>query len=269
MKIFVTGYCGFIGEHLSKRLNEMGIEWDGYDLQDGDDIRDKVKLDVALDKSQADVVIHLAALTGVRRGEDYAQEYFDTNAVGTENLLQLSKKFGVKKFIALSSSSVNGGEPNSIYGASKLAMEHLVKRCDLPYQFIVRPFTVYGEQGRKDEVLPRWIEQYKQGKPITFYGDGMRSFRTYVYVGDLIDAILMMLTYEPQEKTITFELGGGEKVYLSKVLTIFLHKYPDAKVNYLPLPPGDSLGREPSAVEVEKMGWKPKTDYETKMMEII
>lgn len=269
MKIFITGHRGFIGEHLMRRLVEQdAFDYCGFDLVCGGDIRDKVQLDIAIDKFQPDVVIHLAALTGVRRGEDYAQEYFDTNVVGTENLMQLSKKHGVKKVIILSSSSVNSGNPNSIYGASKLAMEHIVCRHNIGWQFIVRPFTVYGENGRKDEVLPRWVQQYKSGKPITVYGNG-NSFRTYVYVGDLIDALLMMCRYSPEEQNITFELGGGKEVYLSKVLKIFLTKYPDAKVENLPFPACDSLGREPDSTEVERMGWKPKTDYETKVLEII
>src|SRR3990167_4575191 len=187
MKILVTGQKGFIGSHLTAKLDELGIVLEGNDFVVGNDIRDAVKLDAAVEKSQADIVIHLAALAGVRRGEDYPQEYFDTNVIGTNNLLRISKKFGIKKFIALSSSSVNGGNPNSIYGASKLAMEHLVKRFELPYKFIVRPFTVYGERGRKDQVIFKWVDQYHNGKPITFYGDGT-SFRTYVYAGDLVDA---------------------------------------------------------------------------------
>lgn len=266
--ILITGHRGFVGSHITERFDSLELPWIGFDLVDGNDIRDKVQLDIALEKSQADTVIHLAALPGVRRGEDYPQEYFDTNVIGTDNLLRISKKFGVKKFIALSSSSVNGGNPTSIYGASKLAMEHLVKRADLPHKFIVRPFTVYGERGRKDQVIFKWVEQYKQGKPLTFYGDGT-SFRTYVYAGDLVDALVMMLDYKPEQSDITFELGGGERVTLSKVLTTFLNKYPDAKLKKLPFPACDSMGIEPNIEEATKMGWTPKTNFAEKMKEII
>ena len=268
MKVLVTGHRGFIGSHVIERFNALNIPWVGYDLVDGDDIRDKVKLDIVIEKNQIDTVIHLAALAGVRRGEDYPQEYFDTNVIGTDNLLRISKKFGVKKFIALSSSSVNGGNPTSVYGTSKLAMEHLIKRAELPYKFIVRPFTVYGERGRKDQVIFKWVEQYQQGKQLTFYGDG-QSFRTYVYAGDLADALIMMLSYEPEKSDVTFELGGGEKVTLNKVKQVFLSKYPAAFFDYQPFPKCDSYGIEPNLEEATKMGWAPKTNFEEKMKEII
>ena len=268
MKILISGHRGFIGSHLTAKLDSLGIAWAGYDLADGNDIRDKVTLDTFIERGQFDVVIHLAALAGVRRGEDYPQEYFDTNVIGTDNLLSLSKKFGIKKFIALSSSSVNGGNPTSVYGTSKLAMEHLVKRSDLPYKFIVRPFTVYGERGRKDQVIFKWVEQYQQGKPLTFYGDG-NSFRTYVYAGDLVEALILMLDYKPEKSDITFELGGGDRITLSKVLNVFMNKYPDAKVKNLPFPKCDSMGIEPNIEEATKIGWKATTNFADKMKEII
>ena len=266
--IFITGHRGFIGSHITAILDWAGLAWTGYDLVDGNDIRDKANLDAHMEKCQPDTVIHLAALAGVRRGEEYPQEYFDTNVIGTENLLILSKKFGVKKFIALSSSSVNGGHPSSIYGASKMAMEHLITRTELDYKFIVRPFTVYGERGRKDQVIFKWLEQYRQGKPLTFYGDGT-SFRTYVYAGDLASAILQMLSYSPSISTVVFELGGKEPITLNRVKAVFLSKYPDAQFEYHPFPKCDSFGIEPNMGEILKMGWNPTTDFAEKMKEII
>jgi nucleoside-diphosphate-sugar epimerase len=267
MKLFITGHKGFIGKHLTKRLDDLGIEWAGYDLVDGNDIRDKTQLDIHMDKSQCDIIIHLAALTGVRRGEDYPQDYFNTNVIGTNNVLSLAKKFNIDKIIALSSSSVNKGNPKSIYGISKFSMEHVINVSSIKYKFIVRPFTVYGEEGRRDEILPRWIEQYKQGKPLTVYGDGT-TFRTYLYVGDLIDAILIMLGYTDKSE-VTFELGGNEKIYLSKMIEIFKTSYPDTQLLVMPLPACDSTGIEPDMTSAFEMGWFPKTNFENKMKEII
>ena len=269
MKILVTGHKGFIGAHITKKLDALGIAWEGFDLVEGDDVRNIVRLDTVLEKSQADIIIHLAALAGVRRGEDYPQQYFDTNVIGTNNLIRVAEKYKVKKLIAFSSSSVDGGNPKGVYGTSKLAMEHLVRRANLPFKFIVRPFTVYGEGGRRDQVIFKWKEQYLNGKPLTFFGDGS-AYRTQVYAGDLADAVMMMLTYEPADDSdITFEIGGGERITVAKILEIFQSKYPDAKVERLPLPSCDSLGREPDMYEVTKMGWKPKTDFTTKVTEII
>lgn len=266
--ILITGYKGFIGSHLTKKLDSLGISWIGYDLLDGNDLRDKCKLDSFFDRHQITTVIHLGALAGVRRGEEYPQEYFDTNVMGSENLLKLSKEYGVNKVIFFSSSSIYGdnGHPSSIYGITKLTMEMLMGRYDIPHKYIVRPFTVYGENGRKEHVLFKWFGQQKQGKPITFYGDGS-TYRTYTYVGDLVEALVLMLDYK--EKEVIFELGGNKKVTLKDFLKVFLELFPDTKVNYLPLPSWDSVGREPNLAEAHKLGWKGETDYLLKIRELL
>ena len=172
--ILITGNRGFIGSKF------QGI---GFDIKDGNDIRNRLALDVLFEIAQIDTVIHCAALTGVRRSELYPEEYISTNILGTKNLVDMAEKYKVKHFIHFSSSSVYAEageeplsensplEPDSLYGITKLAAEKIVKRSNLSW-CIVRPFTVYGEYGRMDQVLEKWINQVKSGKPITMYGDG-------------------------------------------------------------------------------------------------
>jgi UDP-glucuronate 4-epimerase len=268
--ILITGHRGFIGSRITKDLTDLGIKWVGFDLVDGNDIRNPMQLDQVFEKYQVDTVLHLGALAGVRRGEDYPQDYFDTNVIGTENVLRMAKKYKVKQVILFSSSSIYGEDgPASMYGISKLAMEQTAKRYkdDIERIYIVRPFTVYGENGRRDQVIYKWINHIKEDKKIPFYGDG-KSFRPYTYVGDVSDAIVKMFSCKTKG-VVVFEIGGKEPVRLSFLLKIFKDRL-GLIVDYLPMPKMDSMGRLPDMENAKTLlGWFPKQDFKTKVLEII
>ena len=249
--ILVTGHRGFIGQRLCQELRDKGHEFVGYDLVSGDDIRDYFKLSNVFEKEGVDIVIHLAARAGVRTGEEFPEEFITTNIIGTQNLLKLAKKFNCKHFVFFSSSSVYGSEPSpnkeddrlapeSLYGITKQTGEELVKASGLR-STIIRPFTVYGENGRKDQVMFKWINQINVGKPITFYGDG-KTKRGYTYVGDLVDGVINELGRKRDKERPPceiFNLGGEEVFSLEELLNIFKDTKPDIKVRRLPLPKGD------------------------------
>jgi len=236
LKCLVSGSSGFIGSHLKQALQIAKIPFNGYDLIDGCDITDRLRLYNTFTQEQYDIVIHLAALTSVKRGELFPQEMIKTNIEGTFNLIDICHKFGVKKFIYFSSSSVLGGNkdinkgidetveyfPISMYGITKAASEMLFKANGLEY-VIIRPFSVYGENGRQDQVIYRWINQIKKEKPITFYGDGS-SMRGYTYIGDLIDATIKIINADwklwRQLKGQIIHLGGNEIITLRQLWEI-------------------------------------------------
>jgi len=91
VKVFVTGERGFIGSYLTRRLSKLNFGWRGFDLRYGKDIRNKYQVYEAFDLYRPDVVIHLAALAGVRRGEEFPEEYIFSSymyyAYGKENEL--------------------------------------------------------------------------------------------------------------------------------------------------------------------------------------
>ena len=266
--ILITGDKGFIGSHLSDAFGQSV----GYDLKDGKDIRNRMALDQLFETNHFDTVIHCAALTGVRRGEAYPEEYLSTNVIGTKNLVDLSEKYGVKHFIHFSSSSVYGEagarrlseddplEPNSIYGMSKLTAEKLVQRSNLDYT-IIRPFTVYGDYGRPDQVLEKWINQANTGKPVSFYGEG-NTGRGYTYIEDLIlglEAIIILRAVG------IFNLGGSEYITLSELWE--LCGKPSKK--YSPMPEGDRVGIYADTCKArDVLLWEPKTKIKEKIPEI-
>jgi len=264
-KILVTGSAGFIGTKLVKKLeSEYNIV--GYDLLEGNDVRDKYKLDDLFQKENFDTIIHLSARAGVRMGEEYPEEFISTNINGTLNLTKMAKKYNIKHFIFFSSSAVYGEHPSpnketdelqqiGVYGASKAMGETLVTSCGVPYT-IIRPFTVYGENGRLDQVIFKWIEQIKADIPITIFGDGS-SKRGYTYVHDLIDGVKKVVELGAENET--YNLGGNEIISLSQLVELF-KPYTD-NFKYLPLPKEDIPENWGDISKAERIGFKPTQDF--------
>lgn len=280
MKILVTGHYGFVAGHLCKLLYESDIEFVGYDLEDGNDTRDRFKLDKLFETENFTDVINLAARAGVRRGNDFPEEYFSTNVFGLKNLIEMSEKYGVERFIHYSSSSVYGNQkpdrgtketdekkPRSIYGITKLAGELLLENSKLDYT-IIRPFTIVGENGRADMVVYKWLNQIQSGKPCTFYGDGT-SFRGYTYVGDMIRGTVECLSNKNAIRE-DFNLGGDKKVTLNELWDIFVEVYPDAERVILPMPNADQPYSFADVSKAKKkLKWEHKTDIKDKIKQLI
>lgn len=278
--ILVTGSRGFAGSHLTKLLDEKKLPWIGYDIRDGYDICNRHDLECIFEYNQIRNVIHLAARAGIRRSKLYPDEYIRTNILGTQNVVDMCNKFNVEKLVFYSSSSVFGNgavspfkendnkQPISLYGVTKLAGEHIVNNADCK-TVIVRPFTIYGEDGRKDAVIYRWLEQYKNGLPITIYGDG-DSCRGYVYVQDLVKATVEVLTTEFVHKHEDFNLGGSEIVYLRNIVKVFKEELPDAKFVKIDMPIEDVyINYSDISKAGEVIGFDPQPNFENNLREII
>ena len=175
-------------------------------------------------------VINLAARAGVRPSVENPWAYFQTNTDGTLNLLDLCRRFGVKKILLASTSSLYGehnpipyredadtNRPLSPYAASKKAAEAIAYTYHHLYGMdisIPRYFTVYGPAGRPDMSVFRFIRRIAEGEPIVVFGDGTQS-RDFTYVDDIARgtiAALKPLGYE------TINLGGDRPVKLSAVI---------------------------------------------------
>ncbi len=249
-KILLTGGRGFIGKYLQEELKEYDVYV--YDLVDGNDIRDKYKLDDLFNKEKFDIVINLAARAGVSIGEEYYEEFFSTNCIGLKNLIDLCKKHKAKLVHYSSSSAIKA---KSIYGITKLVGEKMIQNSDIDY-VIIRPFTVIGENGRKEMVLLKWLGQYQRGEKITFNGDGT-AFRGYTHVKDLVRGTAMALKLSRE----LINLGGDQKITLEELWNIFKELYPKAEREILPYPSFDEPGELADTSRArEALGWKPESD---------
>jgi len=234
-RIIVTGCAGFIGWKVSEMLLDFGKEVTGIDnLNDAYDVRLKewrlnqllprdkfkfYKLDISqketifdffnqINANSGDAIINLAARAGVRQSLENPWVYYETNAIGTLNLLECCKNHGIKKFVLASTSSLYGNHnkipfsedddtnrPLSPYAASKKAAETLCFTYHHLYGLditVFRYFTVYGPAGRPDMSIFRFIKWILEDQPLIIYGDGSQS-RDFTYVDDIARGTILGL----------------------------------------------------------------------------
>lgn len=289
MKILVTGAAGFIGYHLSRHLLETG-----HDVVAIDKVNSNGRLDILVqyenfvfrhgsisdisllqDVGEVDYIVHLAALPDVRKsvGRPYIQVQKDV--LGYINLLEYAKILkNLKRMVFISSSSVYGvgGEfsetsptmPISPYGVSKLNNENMNTCYSHLYGFPItslRFFTVYGTYGRDNMVIWKFTENISLGKPISLFNNGLNK-RDFVYVSDVVDAILLAIFDEKSTGHNVYNVGTGTSISVLEVVRIIedmLGK--TATLETLPPQLGDVLKTCADITKIEQnLGYAPKID---------
>jgi len=251
-RVLVTGGAGFIGSHLAKALLDRGDEVaivDNFDpfyperlkrrgldararLFEAD-IRDGEAMQRAFSAVKPEVVVHLAALAGVRPSLERPAAYMDVNVRGTACLLEAARTAGTRRFVLGSSSSVYGARaeapfretaridsPESPYAASKVASEVLARTFHNLYGIEVaalRFFTVYGPRQRPDLAIHKFSRRMLAGKPLPFFGDGSTR-RDYTWVDDIVAGVLAAC--EVPMKWDILNLGGARTTSLAELVTL-------------------------------------------------
>ena len=186
-----------------KRLEEVKGKYKFYKT----DICDKNKIEIIFAKERPDAVIHFAAESHVDRSISDASPFIDTNIKGTQILLDLSRKYGVKRFIFISTDEIYGEvacgkfdenspvKPNSPYAASKAAADILVQSYIRTYNFpaiIARPSNNYGPWQYPEKLIPLAILKVIKGGNIPVYGKG-QNVREWLYVDDCVRGIMAVM----------------------------------------------------------------------------
>jgi UDP-glucuronate 4-epimerase len=256
-KALVTGSAGFIGFHLSKRLiNE------GYQVVGLDDLNDYYDVDLKLARlaslihtrkfrlvvgdvsdphtldchvfDDIELVAHLAAQAGVRHSVEDPVLYVDSNIRGTVNVFESCVKYGIRRVLYASSSSVYGNtpppwgesnpsDPLNMYAVTKAANEMTAKAYANLYGIEsvgVRYFTVYGPWGRPDMALFKFVKGIIDGTPITLY-DGGKMWRNWTYIDDAIEFTYRLMTYPDLfsgNKSIVYNVAGRESVSVGEAV---------------------------------------------------
>ena len=244
MKIVVTGAAGFIGSHLSERLKGLGHDVIGIDsfntyytpelkklnakdLEDkGISIekRDLVSDDVSDVLQEADAIFHLAAQPGISATTPF-EHYLNNNFIATNNLIEAARSAGTKKFINIATSSIYGAhatedettapKPTSNYGVTKLAAEQLVLSYFRDKGFpaaSARLFSVYGERERPEKLYPKLIDGILNDKPFPLFEGSQEHLRSYTYVGDIIDGLVLILDNFEKSAGEIFNLGTDQAI---------------------------------------------------------
>ena len=274
--VLVTGGAGFIGSHLIERLlsydcvvscldnfndfydpaikrrNISRLLQEGHFFLEEGDIRDCNLLDSVFERHY-DVVVHLAAMAGVRPSIKDPQLYNKVNIIGTTNLLERCRLSRIPKFIFGSSSSVYGvnqkvpfSEENNVvqtispYAATKLAGEAICHTYHHLYGISVaslRFFTVYGPRQRPEMAIHKFMRLIHSDQEVPMYGDG-NSCRDYTYIDDIIDGTISAIGLDCGYEVIN--LGGSRTVTLIDLIRLIEQALGEkAIIKHLPDQPGD------------------------------
>ena len=298
--ILVTGSAGFIGSKVAELLlasgeDVLGIDNlnDAYDprlkewrlarLQDRPgltfrrtDITDRRALSELFSEFPIDAVINLAARAGVRQSVEDPWIFYETNLVGTLNLLDACRASHVPKFVLSSTSSVYGDakempfveervvdRPLSPYAASKRAAELLSHTYHYLYGIdvtILRYFTVYGPAGRPDMSLFRFVRWIAEEQQLQLYGDGSQR-RDFTYVDDIAKGTVLAL------KPLGYEiinLGSDRPVSLRSAIELIEgHLGKTARIDQRAPQQADVPATWADISKARRLlGWEPSTGLE-------
>lgn len=242
-RFLVTGATGFIGKHIVPALRERGDvtllvretgepPFSGVRVVHGDVTRPETLSAAA---AEADVILHMAAVSFVPDAVRDPVGAFAVNATGTVNLLEAARASrSLRRFVFLSTGHVYGPaqyspideehplRPNGPYGASKLAAESMVAAYHAAYGLpttVLRTFNVYGPGQSERFLVPTIIQQLASGAAPKL-GDG-RPVRDFTYVGDFVD-LLLRATEAPEAIGKALNVGSGRGASVAEVARLLM-----------------------------------------------
>ncbi len=274
MRVLVTGGAGFIGANLVNRLikdNHEVIIFDNLSTGSQYNIHKESKLfliDISHNKyfkdkkmddimNGVDVIFHLAALPRIGPSFKNPKEVCDINVGGTQNILDLARKYEIPVIYA-GSSSFWGGTYKNPYTFSKWQGEELCKMYERIYGLsvtICRFYNVYGDfmptEGEYRTVLPIFLEQHKSEEPLTITSDGEQR-RDFTHVDDIVEAMMRVVYCNKWGNT--YELGRGKNHSINEVAEMF-----GGDKVYIDEIPGETRNTLcKSELARKKLNWKPK-----------
>ena len=298
--ILVTGGAGFIGSNfvrymLNKYQDYKIVNLDlltyAGNIKSLDDIKDNsnylfVKGDIADNKlvdkivsdNKIDVIINFAAESHVDRSITNPDIFVRTNVLGTQNLLEVAKKYKIEKFFQISTDEVYGSlgktgfftektplSPNSPYSASKASADLLVMAYHHTFGLnvnITRCSNNYGPYQFPEKLIPLFITNALDNKQVPLYGDGL-NIRDWLFVEDHCSAIDTVL-HKGKNGEVYNVGGNNEKTnkYITDTILKYLGK-DSSLIKYVT----DRLGHDRryaiDATKIkEELGWQPKYKFE-------
>ena len=280
MKILITGIAGFIGFNFSKFLLEKKYKIIGIDnLNDYYDINlkkrrlkqlfnsknfkfykvdlvEKKKIKEIFKNNNIDFIFHFAAQAGVRYSIDHPAKYIDSNILGFYNLIENIKNFKIKRIFYASSSSVYGENknfplnekehifPKNMYGLSKKINEEIGFIFNKYYNtklIGLRFFTVYGEWGRPDMMMMKYIDCFYKKKVFYLNNYGNHS-RDFTYIGDVVNILYLLLKKHKKLKSYDlFNICSNKPINLKKIISFMKKNKIHPKVKKVSLQKADIL----------------------------
>jgi dTDP-glucose 4,6-dehydratase len=298
MRVLVTGGCGFIGSNFIKYfikkhpsyeiLNVDKLTYAG-NLENLKDIRRRksyhfakadisspVRMERIVRKFKPDAIINFAAETHVDRSITAPSPFVKTNFVGVGILLNLAAKYGIKKFMQISTDEVYGSilrgkfketsplNPSSPYAASKAAADGLVLAYYKTYKMpvlITRSSNNYGPYQFPEKYIPLVIHNAFHDKKIPLYGDGM-NVRDWLYVEDNCEALDVV--FHKGTSGEVYNIGSGCELTNIAVIkrTFKILKKDTSLISYVKDRPGHDRRYALTTRKIRRLGWRPRTPFD-------
>jgi len=289
--VLVTGGCGFIGgnfvrymvrSHNYTVINVDKLTYAG-NLENLSDIADHpryefVREDIAdtalmegLASKGIDVVVNFAAESHVDRSIEEARIFIETNVLGTQVLLEAARKYGIPRFVQISTDEVYGSlgsrgsftetsplAPNSPYSASKTAADLLVRAYHKTYGLdtvITRCSNNYGPYQFPEKLIPLMISNALEDKPLPVYGDGM-NVRDWIYVEDHCRAIDVIM-HEGRGGEV-YNIGANTELPNIEIVKIILNRLnkPESLITFVEDRPGHDRRYAIDSTKLrDELGW--------------
>lgn len=264
--ILITGGAGFIGSHIvdelidnsynvivadnlsTGRMENINNSAIFYNI----DIKDKTRLETLFINNKIKYIIHLAAQASVGYSMKYPICDANENIISSLNLIELAKKYNIKKLIVSSTAAVYGepqylpidenhnANPSSYYGLSKLTMEKYIELSNIDY-IIFRFSNVYGPRQIPEGeagVVSIFMDYFINNNKINIFGDGNQT-RDFIYVKDIAKILFLCIKNDNITKEI-INISSNVSISINELYEKLKHiTKKDLKVNYLEERRGD------------------------------
>ena len=298
MRVLVTGGAGFIGSQFVRDLLDEGgarvtvldaLTYAGnlanlagysYDLVHGD-IADPAL--VAQVMPGVDVVVNFAAETHVDRSIQDPSAFLRSNVLGVQVLLDAARTAGVRTFVQVSTDEVYGSIPegswpetdpllpNSPYAAAKAGADLLCRSYHRTYGMdvrITRCSNNYGPYQYPEKVVPLFVTNLLEGRPVPLYGDG-GNVRDWLHVADHCRGIRLVLA--KGEPGGVYNIGGGTELTNRELTGLLLDACGAdwSMVEHVPDRPGHDLRYSVDIAKIQGLGYAPQVDFAQGLSEVV
>jgi dTDP-glucose 4,6-dehydratase len=243
------------------------------------DICNQGEVEEVINERSIDVIANFAAESHVDRSIESSYEFLHTNVMGTQTLLDLAKKHGIKRYLQVSTDEVYGAiptgsweedeplKPNSPYSASKAGADLLVLAYGKTYGMnvgITRCCNNYGFRQYPEKIIPLFVSNLIDGKRVPIYGDG-NQIREWIHVDDHCRGVFAVL--EKGKSGEVYNIAGGDEfknIELARKIISYFGKSEDETFVFVTDREGHDVRYSLTGNKIRReLGVEPKIDFET------